>query len=156
MQSSGADVVGYDELLFWRITKRTRLMASVPAGMLTTGGGKILSEDGEAWIYRNKLAKAGSSFCYWRRMWEGRPFPEQPRPGVGQGEDYAWAQGLNMARVSAFGKPYKSESLDFLLPRLICSIHGGNTSRGYDDIQESPSWQRVPEFDGYCRERMAL
>ena len=121
LQLSGADVVGYDELLFW--------------------DGRI----GEAWIYSNKLAKAGTSFCYWRKTWEARPFPDLPRPERGAcGEDWEWAAGLNMARVSGIGDE----------PRIIASIHGGNTS-SYE-IVEGSNWHRAPEWDDYCREWMAL
>ena len=125
LQSSGADVVGYDELLFWR----------------TYG----THENGEVWIYRNKLAKAGTSFCYWRKTWEARPFPDLPRPERGAcGEDWEWAAGLNMARVSGVGDE----------PRIIASIHGGNTSPY--EIVEGANWHRAPEFEEYARERMQL
>ena len=44
------------------------------------------------------------------------------------------------------------------LPRMIASIHAGNTSTGYDLERHvamgSQQWKRVPTCDEYCRERM--
>jgi hypothetical protein len=39
---------------------------------------------------------------------------------------------------------------------MIASIHGGNTSGSYKLIEQSTSWRRVPEWDAYCRDWMAL
>ncbi len=41
-----------------------------------------------------------------------------------------------------------------IAPRLICSIHGGN-SMPYDNLETSTSWRRAPEWDAFARERMA-
>ena len=132
LQQSGADCVGYDEILFWR-----------------TGG------LGEAWLYKNKLAKAGSSFCYWRRTWEQRPFPDQPRPGVATGEDFTWGQGVNLTTQPGF-LAEGDETLKQFRPAVICSIHGGNTSKAYESIAEGPNWKRLPIWDEYARKVMAL
>jgi glycosyltransferase involved in cell wall biosynthesis len=159
LQSSGADVAGYDEILFWRQLPTVDTANAHPVGCPCghcDGKGSVVCtamiDLGAAWLYKNKLAKAGSSFCYWRRVWESRPFPDLPRPERGgQGEDWEWAAGLNMERTSGICRqPCGGE------PRLICSIHGGNTLRGYDDLKESANWKRVPEWDAYCRERMVL
>ena len=145
LQLSGADVVGYDELLFWdgRIVGR---IAS-EAVRITENGieADVNVTNGEAWIYRNKLAKAGTSFCYKRSFWESRFCHDLPRPERGAcGEDWAFAAGAGIARVSGVGDE----------PRIIASIHGGNTS-AYE-IVEGANWHRAPEFDDYCRERMKL
>ena len=45
-------------------------------------------------------------------------------------------------------------------PRMIASIHGGNTSNSYDlealVARGSRDWTRVSEWDDYARRTMAL
>lgn len=123
LQSSGADVVGYDELLFWRMSS-------------------------EAWLLRNKSsARWGTTFCYWRKTWERKPFPDLPRPGAHGSEDYSWCNGLKIKTTSSI--------LNHRQPRMIASIHGGNTS-DYRDLNPNSGWKRVPEWDDYCRKAMEL
>lgn len=49
LQSSGAEAVGYRQMLFWREVER------------------------EAWLYTGAIC--GTSLCYWRKTWEAHPFP---------------------------------------------------------------------------------
>ena len=67
LQSSGADCVGYREMLFWR------------------------QHDGEAWLYSNRDPRycLGTSLCYWRKTWERKPFE-----ATSQGEDERFTTGL--------------------------------------------------------------
>ena len=128
LQLSGADVVGYDELLFWR--------------------------EPQAWLYKAPRGTApGTSLCYKRSTWERKPFSDLPRiiagKNVGDSEDVAWLRGLNLATVPSL---YPNALCE---PRLIASIHGGNTMP-YDDLESSTSWRRTPQFDSFCRERMVL
>ena len=128
LQSSGADVVGYNELLFWR--------------------------EPQAWLYKAPRGTApGTSLCYKRSTWERKPFSDLPRiiagKNVGDSEDVAWLRGLNLATVPSL---YPNAVCE---PRLIASIHGGNTMP-YDDLESSTSWRRTPQFDSFCRERMVL
>ena len=144
LQSSGADVVGYNEILFWRMPNLAR-----SHGKIVDGG------PGQAWIWKNAQGTAGSSFAYWRKTWEQKPFPDQPRPGCVTGEDYSFVQGLNFAVVSGIPPAAGCEQT----PRLVASIHGGNTS-SYDlegmIARGSREWRRAPEWDSYVRERMKL
>jgi len=152
LQASGADVVGYNELLFWR----TRIMIddrSMPDGY------------GEAWLYKHRTNAPGTSLCYWRKTWERKPFPDLPKPSRGDGEDWHWLKGLNVATVPCFramdgaqlaGEPKEDIECE---PRLIASIHGGNTqSYDLEGIIErgSQEWRRAPEWDNWCREKMQL
>jgi glycosyltransferase involved in cell wall biosynthesis len=142
LQASGADVVGYDRLLFWMDLWETWV---APDHI-----GRRRRQ--EAWLYTNKRAKCGTSFCYWRKTWERRPFPDLPDPARGrQGEDWEWANGLEIATTSCFpvGK------IQEYSPRLIASIHGGNTMP-YDGVVEGANWERVPNWDTYCEEVMKL
>jgi hypothetical protein len=128
LQASGADAVGYNELLFWR------------------------TPHNEAWIYKNVRANLspGTSLAFWRKTWERKPFPD-----TSHGEDRIWQEGLNVAAVSCF------QLEEYFEPRLIASIHGGN-SEDYGDLEklaargDYKSWRRARQWDESCQKRMAL
>jgi len=133
LQSSGADCVAYRELLFWR--------------------------DTEAWRYKTGAPSCGSTFCYWRKAWEKHPFPD-----VSHGEDVLWRPHVRIVGRSALLVPIpQAEHKDGVWqdlsmecePRMICRIHGGNTET-YEPAQYPDTWTRVPQFDEYCRAKMAL
>lgn len=70
------------------------------------------------------------------------------------GEDTAWIAGQKVCGVSSIVDEQ---------PRLICSIHGGNTNPGYATLVAAPQcdqvrsqFERVPGWDAYCAERMKL
>jgi hypothetical protein len=137
LQASGADVVGYNEMLFWRRVQ----VPNVEPDLF----------ENQAWLYRKSNARLETSFCYWRKTWERKPFPDGPKlgpRGYSGGEGYSWAQGLKMETVSGIHPV-----------ALIASIHGGNTM-SYDIegmiARGSDNWKRVPEWDAYCLERMKL
>ena len=155
LQSSGADVVGYREMLFWR----------------TVICGCDLAQDdcprcgykSEAWLYANNDRAGyavGTSLCYWRRTWERKPFEATSR-----GEDNAFLKGLNLACCSSlpenetFRGMYKygsvpSDGQPRMIARIHGGIHGGNTSENYAPsiLEQSTNWKRVPEWDSHCRE----
>jgi glycosyltransferase involved in cell wall biosynthesis len=150
LQASGADAVGYNEMLFWRAIQ-------------VQGGGPVLDAmrttaqrvvdrivEPEAWLYRNRDPRyaVGTSLCYWRETWESNPFPALPRKRGGMGEDHAWIQGMAV---------FSGSSLLRRHPRMIASIHGGN-SMPYDDLdrKDVTEWTRVPEWDDHCRKVMVL
>jgi hypothetical protein len=155
LQASGADCVGYNEVLFWR-ENSPRLH--------TTFADEPPSSRGEAWLYRcPKMSPAiGGSLCYWRKTWEARPFADAPKPGNATSEYYEWLRSFKVVGVSSlrqlngFPSGWDQHEDPLGQPRLICSIHGGNSSGQYDNIEQSDSWRRVPEWDNYARERMAL
>ncbi len=137
-QASGAEAVGYNEVLFWDASSRDYPR---PGGIRN-----------EAWIWRApKLSPAcGSSLCYWRKTWEQHPFKDRQR-----GEDYWWMKQIHVSSVSSL----PLEEFEPAGPRLICSIHAGNAA-SYD-LEAlvrggSTEWRRAPEWDAYARERMAL
>jgi glycosyltransferase involved in cell wall biosynthesis len=130
LQLSGADAVGYGDMLFWReIDRRSRL---------------------EAWLFTGPFPRyvLGTSLCYWRKAWERRPLPNE-----NQGVEEKWCAELKVAAESCFCFP-RGEV------RMIASIHSGNISTGYDLEKHvamgSQQWKRASEWDDYCRERMAL
>lgn len=177
LQSSGADAVGYNELLFWR--ERVHgdincICAEGPRPPIVCRERRH-SGRGEAWLYKSAsiFPPPGTSLCYWRRIWEQKQFPDLPKPKgwagkpMGGSEDHDWCKGLNVATQPCFRKhptdePFAREPIDDIEsePRMIASIHGENTMP-YDieaQIERGAhtNWKRVPEWDSYCRERMAL
>ena len=140
LQVSGADVVGYNQCLFWD----TRAIS------ICCGDREFIRKP-EAYLYRNPNSgyAIGSSLCYWRRCWESKPFPD-----LTVGEDAAWISGQRVCGVSALPDGE---------PRLICSIHEGNTSPAYAALTAAPQcdqvrdqFARVPEWDLHCAGRMAM
>lgn len=95
------------------------------------------------WMYRDPARRAvlGASLCYWRKTWERNHFDN-----VNVGEDARFAQRCKTVAASAM----ESE------PRLICGVHGSNTSPGYNFAKRMQCFKRAPEWDEWCRERMAL
>lgn len=136
LQSSGADCVGYREMLFWR--KPYSCAA------------------GEACLYtaQNPEHVLGTSLCYWRKTWERKPFG-----ATSQGEDCRFTAGLKVVSVSSFdmlgdlGWEKLPEGHQRRFPRMIARIHAGNTSNAYrpDEMARVKEWQRVPAWDEYCR-----
>ena len=143
LQSSGADVVGYNEMLFW-----------------DTRPGQFCG----AWMYRNTNTHRplGTSLCYWRHAWESKLFED-----VSSGEDTRWLQGLAVKSQSSLvvkGLPgipasvppivYASD-LGVSVARMICTIHGSNTSSSYEVGKMDPyEWRRVPAWDDAVRRTM--
>lgn len=156
LQSSGADAVGYREMLFWRdiqLSERDVYGAdgdpSRPCDVIE-----------EAWLYSHSRPDyaLGTSLCYWRKTWERKPFPDLPKGPGATGEDHEWRQGLRVVSESSSG--YMTDEGPGVEPRMIASIHGGNSSKAYDIeallAKGNKQWRRVPEWDAYCCFRMAL
>lgn len=174
LQSSGADACGYYEAPFWD-TRVEILKRKAQAFVRGEGPCIDLSADppGEAWLYRDPARKhvLGASMAYWRKTWERRPFDD-----TSIGEDRRFAARCNTVAVSGLYEQVWSEcDLPPALgrkegysfrghisntakcePRIICGIHGGNTSRGYNFSRRQQCFTRAAQFDKYCRERMAL
>ena len=128
LQSSGADCVGYNSMLFWRQDQN---------------GMDALSE---AWMFRQPAPNyaLGTSLCYWRKVWERNPFKATSR-----GEDLDFCRALKCVGVPANPSDFRPE------PRMIARIHGGNTMMGAsytpEKMREAPDqWRRVPGWDAYA------
>jgi len=153
--ASGADVVGYNEILFWETS--TEAIHDVDGIEMDT------FEHSEAWIYENDALAivrglnpgytegypaVGASFCYWRAAWERKKFLE-----INKGEDTDWLRrGVRCYGESAIYGDDKTKRRWYPEPRLVCELHGGNTNssimRGYAEFRRAPQW------DEYCAERM--
>lgn len=139
LQASGKQCVGYKDMLFYDTTP-----------------GQFCG----AWLYRHPTKPLGTSLCYWRSAWEARPFPDLPKNSQSSGEDYVWLQGVNHMAVSSFPADPTVPDYPLVLPRMIASIHGQNTTQ-YSPAEmerqsEGTSWKRAAEWDEHCRKVMAL
>ena len=170
LQATGADCVGYNEMLFWRESVQDRVKALVtdkggwtredlakygvswppPAGWLSN------LPTGEAWLYSNPNPRyaLGTSLCYWRRAWEALPFPD-----LQHGEDTEWLKRVNCHAISAV--PVYVRCPDD--PPMVARIHSGNSSSAYDRAEmvrhnalpaAERQWVRAWGYDNFCREVM--
>lgn len=158
LQASGADVVGYNEMLFWREARCLSCGDRMTLDEYTGGKGYhgIDCETGEpikpseAWLYKSSRADyaVGASLCYWRKTWERKPFEDLPHPVRGGAEDGQFIRGLKVQAVSCVGR-FGTDSE----PRMIQRIHGGNTmAKQYNaDLGSKPEYRRVPEWDERVR-----
>jgi hypothetical protein len=126
LENTHGDLVGYREALFFDSRK-----------------------SGEAWTYRtgNPGAPIGASMMYLRSAWERKPFPPN-----NTGEDTLWLLHGKF-KTMAVPSTWSPAGLPNHHPRIICGVHGGNTSMK-SIPQGVAEWKRAPEFDDYCRRRM--
>ena len=155
LQASGAEAVGYSEMLSWR-TWKSRVMCDSFGG--NGPDGRVIVDNGEAWLFRSGHPNIalGTSLAYWTRTWERVPFPATL---TGRGEDSEWLQRVKCAMQS--GVREKG-----LLPRMIARIHSGNTSNPAYNREEMArnaklpgvlrQWERAPQFDQICREVLGV
>jgi hypothetical protein len=165
LQSSVNDCVGYREMLFCRdvSVKEDRIsQIADPSGNFRVIGHHWREAPSEAWLYTSGKPSycLGTSLCYWRRAWEKRPFED-----LAHGEDHAWLKGVDSLGVSSLANAtiidewfVKEPGASFLEPRMIATIHGGNTSPAYQHLEacekQGEKWKRVPQWDEYCRATM--
>ena len=153
LESTGADCVGINEMIFWQSP------ATVENWKERAASGE--SQIGLAWLYSNHIPPnyvLGTSLCYWRKAWEAHPFDD-----INQGEDMRFVGKVKTVGVSALSVGMDGTSRGcarcfsipcMCEPRMITSIHGGNTSPF--DPEKGAMCRRVPQWDAYCSERMAL
>lgn len=152
LQSSGANCVGYNKMLFWRES-------------VICGAGPACPHDkpGEAWLYSNANPHyaLGTSLAYKREVWERKPFE-----ATSHGEDEKFIRGLKVVSVPSCPPYYGASGMDgtsvtMRQPRMIARIHSSNTSTAYsprkmeaEARKPNPMWCRVTEWDSYCAETM--
>lgn len=128
---SGADVVGYNRMLFFDQRE-----------------GQFCG----AWMYHNGDPQyaLGTSLCYWRRTLTKVPFRD-----LSIGEDTRWLADVRAAGMKVIGCDSIPEGLDRAHPgdpRMIARIHGGNTSTRI--VYGAREWARVPGWDSWCMEHL--
>ena len=140
LQSSGADCVGYNQMLFWRETP----ILTGDFRRIDGSHGTEYRQPGEAWLYSNPNPGycLGTSLCYWRKIWERKPFA-----ATNVGEDLQFCTGLKCIGITSY----------YERPLMIARIHAGNTSTAYKPElmaaieRQGGEWKRSPEWDSYCR-----
>jgi len=143
LEYTGADLVGYSDGIFWDSRTVSPVSADGTLGPARPGG--------EAWVYRalNPHHMLGSSMLYPRATWERTPFPS-----VHAGEDTLWLLALSRSKFLATPSSWSWQGLQSFEPRMIFSIHGGNTEAAIQPGKQE--WKREPLWDLYCRSRMRL
>ena len=145
LQSTGADCVGYNEMLFWD----SRFWSVTNQPTIDADHWRP-PEKGAAWVYSAHLAPPpGTSLCYWRRTWESLPFAN-----TSYGEDTGWINGLRATGKRIEARLCIPMSSMTATPRMIARIHGANSATGYsiESMKGAPQhWTRVPELDDVCR-----
>ncbi len=156
LQASGAQAVGYNQMLFWR---EPRCKECGDSGV-NTNCDEAASDPhpGEAWLYTGS-GICGTSLCYWRTAWERKHFE-----AMNNGEDARWLMGMKAVGASSLIVPDGIPFTDPMKPRMIARIHSGpsgNTSNAYNPQvmraveKQGGEWKRVSEFDDYCRKVFA-
>lgn len=151
LQSSGADVVGYNEMLFWRFTQEY------------DSENDEYMKPGEAWLYtatKGCVPALGTSLCYWRKTWERNPFPDLPKRNdkgetVGMSEYGNWLKALKCKAISSLGHFIDDHREDEFEPLMIARLHAAN-ARAHYNLEDrvargSNEWKRASEWDERVR-----
>jgi len=136
LETSGADAVGYHQMLFWNCDPNRQC-----ANAICQLTGMHEPKCGEAWLYSSPNLKycMGTSLLYWRRAWEKHPFPDKQI-----GEDTEWQMKVKTAAETSVRQP----------PRMIATIHGRNTTAAIKPgVAE---WSRAQMLDAECWRALAL
>ncbi len=126
--NSNADIVGYNNLLFWDSLRS------------------------EAWMYQHPDHKfpIGTSLCYWRKYWAAHPFKE-----TDAGEDFHFVHGQRtsaMTSLQSYGEdPGRMQAWR---PMLVAEIHGNNTHARI--TPEKLEWKRETGWDARLRTLMTM
>jgi len=160
LQSSGAAVVGYSQMLFWDAVK------------------------GQSWLFSEASHHLlGTSLCYWRSTWESHKFDS--RKHAGEDSDFLARVGhrrvksvsslcelsmkvgyVEITRGGLFGGPADTHRKFAAImpeitqsptrePRLIATVHGANTQqKTYDGFFKGGTveMRRVAEWDERVRQ----
>lgn len=162
LQSSGADCVGYREMLFWDRNWRIHCAECGTRGRsgqiwCECGSEQFAATGGESWLYSHPMPTyaLGTSLCYWRHVWEASPFID------GNQEDWHFIHKVRTVGVSslpmegpAFTDPTwgRNAYYECANPRMVASIHGGNTCSKIEAACDE--WRRMPDYDEHCRRIM--
>lgn len=150
LQSSGADIVGYSDLLFWDARKyaaaRDRHEWNTPIGASGSEpwqmtGSMVSGFVNESWLYTSPTTTyaPGTTLAFWRKTWEARPYP-----ATSDKEDYHFGVGRRVVTTSSI---VNGE------PRMVATIHGQNTMQArYDELigRGDTAWKRAAEWDEVC------
>jgi cellulose synthase/poly-beta-1,6-N-acetylglucosamine synthase-like glycosyltransferase len=163
LQSSGADVVGYNRMLFadcrvFGFDSDKMSVVDEDEDSISIGTGNLISTP-EAWLYTGEIL--GTSLCYRRATWERTPFAANHVLNEDGGfVSEVRGKGGKVVAVDSICdlNPFPSLVIN-LQPRMIARIHAQNSSNPAYNPQQMAAhprhWQRTPEFDSYCRRMCA-
>lgn len=159
LEASGKETTGYNEMLFWKTEHKWVgcRAGGDPAnagsyeyvrycdicGIEDTCDDPLPPCEGEAWLYRQPRPgyALGTSLMYWCRAWEHNPFPDQSN-----GEDFEFLKHVSCKSETSWPR----NELTSIEPRMIATVHGGNTATIIDPSRHS-EWRRVPDWDARVR-----
>ena len=146
LQSSGAAVVGYNQMLFWRSKRKDEVV-----------GATYVTACGEAWLYTGPAHQPlGTSLCYWRSTWESHRFDD--RKHAGEDSDFLARVGHRRVKsVSSLADGLCHAGVDSVPrePRMLATVHGANTQqKTYDGFFKGGTveMRRVAEWDDRVRQ----
>lgn len=161
LQSGDYDAVGYREMLFWYCAPCSRPDCRDPNPHGADGTGAYLYTHGHSDYC------IGTSLMYRRRTWVERPFADLPQPGGAVAEDHVFQSLLRKRSVSAihterfietsaFGTVKEKMAIIDREPRMIATIHGGNSRMGnYTTALETGNcFNRAANWDSAVRRIM--
>ena len=121
LQSSGADVVCYNRMLFWD----TRHCS--------------------AWIYTGEIL--GTSLCYWRPTWEQTPF----RARGWHNEDFGFVTDVisRGGKVVAEDSIVMADAQPRMVARIHAGNAKNSSYQNFSAAPLH--WKRAPEWEDYCR-----
>ena len=158
LQSSGAAVVGYNQMLFWN-TWGQRIEIPDPEDVTKTMSVNSFDNRGlaEAWLFTNPAHQPlGTSLCYWRSTWESHRFDD--RKHAGEDSDFLARVGHRRVKsVSSLADGLCHAGVDSVPrePRMIATVHGANTQqKTYDGFFKGGTveMKRVAQWDERVRQ----
>jgi len=154
LQSSGAAVVGYNQMLFWNKWGH-RIEVPDPEDVSKTMWVNSFDNRGlvEAWLYTGPAHQPlGTSLCYWRSTWESHRFDD--RKHAGEDSDFLARVGHRRVKSCSSLGPSGGTPFPYDLPRMIATVHGANTQqKTYDGFFKGGTveMKRVAEWDERVR-----
>lgn len=158
LETSGADVVGYSDMLFWRAAGIGRDKDGTSRGCPVCFT-LPCSCNAQAWLYtapRGGCPVLGTSLAYKRSYWEKNPFPDQPRPGNVTSE---YKQFVLQAKTASYPHLRARIQDGKYEPMMVARIHAGNSQKHSYDLDGMAArgveeWKRVAAWDEKLREIM--
>jgi len=145
LQSSGAAVVGYNQMLFWRNADARHAYEDHDTW-----------DGGQSWLYTGPAHQPlGTSLCYWRSTWESHRFDD--RKHAGEDSDFLARVGHRRVKsVSSLSDGLCHAGVEAVPrePKMIATVHGANTQqKTYNGFFKGGTveMKRVAEWDEQVR-----
>jgi hypothetical protein len=152
--SQGAEIIAHWDSDDWshplRLEEQVRLLRDNPQDSQCVGYNHMLfwcTAEQAAYRYslNNYCLPLGTSFCYTAEFWQNNRFKEFTPNGA---EDVRFLSGPQRA--------YAVSSLSDGVPRMIATIHGGNTCSRINRDPRQKEWSAAPAWTTTCRLALSL